>query len=87
MGSTLLAGTPLAASYVGMPLLLAGEVHGMIELVDMRRENSFTEANVRLLQTIASSVGIALDNARLFDETQRLLKETRAARRGAGDHQ
>ena len=31
---------------------------------------------MRLLQTLASSMGIALENARLFGETQRLLKET-----------
>src|SRR4029077_14606356 len=31
---------------------------------------------VRLLTTIAASLGTALENARLFDETQRLLKET-----------
>ena len=37
--------------------------------------------------TLASSMGVALENARLFDETKRLLAETDAARRGAGDHQ
>ena len=31
---------------------------------------------MRLLQTVAASMGVALENARLFDETQRLLKET-----------
>jgi signal transduction histidine kinase len=31
---------------------------------------------VRLLETLASSMSVALENARLFDETQRLLKET-----------
>ena len=28
------------------------------------------------LATVAASMGVALENARLFDETQRLLKET-----------
>ena len=31
---------------------------------------------MRLLQTLAASMSVALENARLFDETQRLLKET-----------
>ena len=31
---------------------------------------------MRLLQTVAASMGVALENARLFEETQRLLKET-----------
>ena len=40
------------------------------------RENAYGEAEVRLLSTVAASMGVALENARLFDETQRLLKET-----------
>ena len=34
------------------------------------------KSDVRLLMTVASSMGVALENARLFDETQRLFKET-----------
>ena len=34
------------------------------------------EADERLLSTLASSMGVALENARLFDETKRLLAET-----------
>ncbi len=40
------------------------------------REYAFSDSDVRLLTTVASSMGVALENARLFDETQRLLKET-----------
>ncbi len=42
----------------------------------MEREHAFSESDVRLLQTLANSMSVALENARLFDETQRLLKET-----------
>ncbi len=45
-------------------------------LENHERENAFGEAEVRLLSTVAASMGVALENARLFDETQRLLKET-----------
>ena len=31
---------------------------------------------MRLLETLANSMSVALENARLFDETKRLLKET-----------
>ena len=48
----------------------------MIALQNIDRENAFSESDVRLLQTLATSMSVALENARLFDETQRLLKET-----------
>ncbi len=49
---------------------------GSIVLENYERENAFGESDVRLLTTVAASMGVALENARLFDETQRLLKET-----------
>src|SRR5439155_26912966 len=49
---------------------------GLIVLNDMRREHAFDRSDTRLLETIASGMSIAIENARLFDETQRLLKET-----------
>ena len=49
---------------------------GIINLDNFERENAYGETEVRLLTTIAGSLGTALENARLFDETQRLLEET-----------
>ena len=40
------------------------------------KKQAFDEADVRVLSTLASSMGVALENARLFDETKRLLTET-----------
>jgi GAF domain-containing protein len=51
-------------------------VLGAIVLENYEREHAFGAAAVRLLTTVAASMGVALENARLFDETQRLLKET-----------
>ena len=39
-------------------------------------QDAFNEADERLLDTLAASMGVALENARLFDETKRLLAET-----------
>ena len=44
----------------------------------MEREHAFSESDVRLLQTLANSMSVALENARLFDETQRRTRETAA---------
>ncbi|HEY3634887.1 MAG TPA: GAF domain-containing protein [Caldimonas sp.] len=59
-----------------VPLVVAGQVQGMLCLNDMEREHAFRPDDVRLLETLAASMSVALENARLFDETQRLLKET-----------
>jgi len=65
---------PKAAVYV--PLISGGEARGVISLQSLDRENAFSESDVRLLMTLASSLSVALENARLFDETRRLLTET-----------
>ena len=58
------------------PLVVAGEATGVISVQNLDRENAFSEADVRLLSTLASSLGIALESVRLFDESKRLLAET-----------
>jgi len=75
-GSTTTAGTDQAHSIVVAPIVARDRVVGRLILEDHEREYAFGESEVRLLTTIAASMGVALENARLFDETQRLLKET-----------
>ena len=65
-----------AKSWLGVPLISGGLVNGTIRLENYEREFAYTESDVSLLQTLANSMSVALENARLFDETNRLLKET-----------
>ena len=65
-----------AKSWLGVPLISGGQVNGTIRLENYEREFAYTESDVSLLQTLANSMSVALENARLFDETNRLLKET-----------
>ena len=60
----------------GAAIVVGDRRVGTIAMENHEREYAFGESEVRLLTTIASSMGVALQSARLFDETQRLLKET-----------
>jgi signal transduction histidine kinase/CheY-like chemotaxis protein/putative methionine-R-sulfoxide reductase with GAF domain len=69
-------GTSEARSSVFVPMFAGERLLGVIVLENYEREHAFGDAEVRLLATVAGSLGTALENARLFDETQRLLKQT-----------
>src|SRR5438132_8412854 len=77
-------GTDQAISTVTVPILGGDRVLGTLAVDDYEKENAFGEAEVRLLGTVVASMGVALENARLFDETQRLFKaeQQRAAELG-----
>ena len=63
-------------SGVWVPLVWGGEARGLVCITDYQRENAFSESDVRLLETLAGAMSSALQNARQFAETQRLLNET-----------
>ena len=71
-----LPGTDQAKSIVSVPIISSDRVLGLLNLENHESQDAFGEPEVRLLTTIAASLGTALENARLFDETQRLLSET-----------
>lgn len=75
-GSFVLDDTAASKSELFVPLVAGDQARGLINLSDYHKEHAFSESDVRLLQTLANSMSVALENARLFDETQRLLKET-----------
>ncbi len=59
-----------AKSVLFAPLISGDEVHGRISLQNLDRTNAFTESDVRLLTTLAGSLSVALENARLVHETR-----------------
>jgi signal transduction histidine kinase/DNA-binding response OmpR family regulator len=71
-------GTDVAKSAISVPIIGSDRVLGTIHLEDHRHEHAFGESAVRLLTTVASSMGVALENARLFEEIQRRTRESAA---------
>src|SRR5574341_2307402 len=66
---------PAPQSYVAVPITSGDQAIGLISLQSMEQEGLYDEATVRLLSTIAANLGIALQNARLFEETRRRVAE------------
>ena len=64
-------GTDASRSGVGIPILAGDRLRGVIFLENHERDNAYDDADVRLLGTLAASMGVALENARLFGEVQK----------------
>ena len=69
--SPAIPGTDESKSGVSIPVISSDRVLGAIQMENYERENAYGESELRLLTTIAASLGTALENARLFDEVQR----------------
>ncbi len=76
-GSTLLAGDSFPKSLIALPILAGDQIYGSLSIQNFEREHAFQENDVRLLSTLAAGMGISIQNAKLFDESQILLEETR----------
>jgi len=56
-----------------VPLLTRGEAVGTIGMPAENPEHIFTESEIELAETIASQIAAAIDNARLYAQTERAL--------------
>ncbi len=77
-GAGTIPGTDSSRSAVFVPIVGSDRMVGTIVLENYERDYAFGESEVRLLTTVASSMGVALENARLLDETQRRARESSA---------
>ena len=65
-------------SYVTVPLVAREEVLGLISLVTAESERRYDETDVSLAQELARHAAVAIDNARLYSEAERLSRAARA---------
>jgi PAS domain S-box-containing protein len=61
-------------AWLGVPLLFGDRMIGLLTL-DKREAGFYTEEHARLAQAFAAQAAIAIENARLFHETQRRNRE------------
>jgi class 3 adenylate cyclase/GAF domain-containing protein len=66
-------------SVLCVPLVSNGQVLGVIEVAN-KSQGDFTDGDLQLMQSIAASVGIALENARLYQKTLSLAEHERGIR-------
>ena len=69
-----LSGEPIKSALF-VPLVGGGRVTGVVSLQNVDRTDAFSEDDQRLLTTLAGSLSVALDNARLLDETRQRVAE------------
>ena len=62
-------------TWLGVPIMSGQQAIGVISLQNYTVEFAFTDDDVRLLNTIAASIGVAIDNARLFRAAQQEIEE------------
>jgi PAS domain S-box-containing protein len=64
-------------SYLGVPMIIGEDVVGVIAVQNDAGERIFTEADQNLLLTLATTIGVAVQNARQFELTQRRAQRER----------
>ncbi|EME65939.1 sensor kinase, two-component system [Rhodococcus ruber BKS 20-38] len=61
---------PPMRTFLGVPVRVHGEVFGNLYLTEKANGQSFTEDDEVIVQALAAAAGIAVDNARLFEEAR-----------------
>lgn len=65
---------PYTHSEIALPLMVRGQVIGALDVQSVE-ERAFSGEDVSILQTLADQLALAIDNARLLEESQRTVQE------------
>jgi signal transduction histidine kinase len=73
------AGHPAMTSFLGVPVRVRDRVFGNLYLAEKRGGGEFTEDDEAVLMALGAAAGIAVENARLYDEAKRQQRWLRAS--------
>ncbi len=65
---------PDTRSEIALPLLIGDEIIGALD-VQSTESNAFSEDDVKILSLLSDQISVAIENARLFDETRQALAQ------------
>ncbi len=75
------AGHPQMESFLGVPITTGRRIFGNLYLTDKIGAGEFTAEDESIAILLAAQAAVAVENARLFEESERLLAEIRAMQR------
>jgi two-component system, NarL family, sensor histidine kinase DevS len=64
-------GHPSMESFLGMPIVLRGNVFGNLYLTEKQGADEFSEADEEIVRLLAAQAAVAIENARLYESTRR----------------
>ena len=65
------AGHPPMTSFLGVPIRIRDEVYGNLYLTEKRGGGEFDQDDEAVLVALAAAAGVAIENARLYDQARR----------------
>ncbi|HEY4465269.1 MAG TPA: GAF domain-containing protein [Streptosporangiaceae bacterium] len=72
-------GHPPMGSFLGVPVRVRDQVFGNLYLTEKRDGGEFTEDDEAVLTALGAAAGVAIENARLYDEARRQQRWLRAS--------
>ena len=63
-------GHPPMRTFLGVPIAIQGQAYGNLYLTEKRGGGEFTEADEQVVIALASAAGLAVQNARLYEQAQ-----------------
>lgn len=69
---------PETRSEMALPLRASGRIIGVLD-VQSKDTNAFSQEDISVISTLADQIAIAIENARLYEENQQALAESRSS--------